>query len=379
MRFTFYFTSSELDRISERNFPDNSLLILARGIAASSLWSVMPEAALQVRLYPPEISVSGQFDPAGIARLKALVWQTKYALRTLRYVGYTDLEEDCRLLASRLNERFDRDQIRKYYFTCIPRGGLIVLGVLSYVLGLEPWQLEPPPASDATVVVVDDCALTGKRFARFLQENRHNEIIFTPLYSTPELRSAITAKESRVSACISVHDLERSEYLEQDNQYAFREIFRAPDKSDYWTGLTEYLCFAWNEPNFVFFNQVTQKVEGYWTLFPHEICLKNGPARIPVSIRPDIRTEFRVSEDVMTVQDGDSVTIDNIVTHDRYIVQGIAAEMWNILIDCGTKESLAEKLLNEYDIDQITLERDISDFIENLLSREILKVDEGDN
>ena len=378
MRFSFYFTSSELDRISERNFPDNPVLIIARGIASGSLWSVMPESALQVRLSPPEISVFGQFDPANIARLKALVWQTKYALHTLRYVGYADLEEDCRLLASRLNERFDRDQLSKYYFTCIPRGGLIVLGVLSYLLGLERWQLEPPPASDATLVVVDDCALTGKRFAQFLQEHQNNEIIFAPLYSSPELRSAITAQEPRVSACIGVHDLKSSEFLVQEDHGAFQEIFRSPDKSDYWTGLTEYLCFAWNEPNFVFFNQVTQKVEGYWTLFPHEICLKNGPPRIPVTVRPDIRTEFRVSADVMTLQDDDAVTIDNLVTHDRYMVQGIAAEMWNILIECGTKEALLPKLLNEYDIDQVTLERDISDFIENLLSRGILTVNEGD-
>lgn len=378
MRFSIYFTSSELNRISERNFPDNPLLIIARGIASSSLWSVMPEAALQVRLSPPEISISGRFDPAGIARLKALVWQTKHALRTLRYVGYTDLEEDCRLLAYRLNERFDRDQLRKYYFTCIPRGGLIVLGVLSYLLGLERRQLEPPPASDATLVVVDDCALTGKRFAQFLQENRHNEIIFAPLYSSPELRSAITVKEPRVRACISVHDLASSQYLVQEDQCVFREIFRSPDKSDYWTGLTEYLCFAWNEPNFVFFNQVTQKVEGYWTIFPHEICLKNGPARIPVTVQPDTRTEFRVSADVIAVQDDDAVTIDNLVTHDRYMVQGIAAEMWNILIECENKEALIAQFLNMYDIDHVTLERDISDFIENLLSRGILTVNEGD-
>jgi hypothetical protein len=53
--------------------------------------------------------------------------------------------------------------------------------------------------------------------------------------------------------------------------------------------------------------------------------------------------------------------------------------MWNILMECGTKEALVTKLLHEYDIDQVTLERDISDVIENLLSRGILTVNEGGN
>ena len=137
MIFRFYVTSSELDRISELNFPDPPLLIIARGIASSPLWSGMPEAELRIRFSPPEISVVGCFDPADIARLKALAWQTKHALHTLRYVRFTDLEDDCRLLVSRLHEKVDPDQLKKYYFTCIPRGGLIVLGILSYILGLE--------------------------------------------------------------------------------------------------------------------------------------------------------------------------------------------------------------------------------------------------
>ena len=374
MRFSFYVTNPELDRISELNFPDNPLLVIARGIASSPLWSMMPEAEIRVRLSPPEITVVGLFDPADIARLKALAWQTKHALYTLRYVRYTDLEEDCRLLVSKLNERVDPDQLKKYYYTCIPRGGLIVLGVLSYLLGLEPWQLEPPPVPDAPVVVVDDCAVTGRRFAQFLQKNQSDTIIFAPLYSSAELRSAIETREPRVRACISAHDLESCLYSNENDQRAFQEIFGSDlFTSDYWKGLTEYICFAWNEPNFVFFNPVTKKVEGNWTIFPHEMCLKNGPVRIPVSVQPDIGTEFCVAGDVVTIHGDDSVTIDNLVTHDRYLLKGIAAEMWNALMECGTQEALFTKFLNEYDIDHITLERDISDFTRNLISKGILK------
>ena len=225
---------------------------------------------------------------------------------------------------------------------------------------------------------MDDCAQTGKRFFQFLQKNQSDSLIFAPLYASPHLRSAIEEREQRVRACISAHNLESCIYSSEEDQRAFKEIFRSDlSTSDYWKGLAEYICFAWNEPGFVFFNPVTKKVEGNWTIFPHEICLKNGPVRIPVSVLQDVRTEFRVSEDVVSVQDEDSGTIDNLVTHDRYFVKGIAAEMWNALMDFGTMEAIRTKFLHEYDIDQATLEADISDFIRDLLFRGILKRNEG--
>jgi hypothetical protein len=322
----------------------------------------------------------GHFDPADIARLKALALQTKHALRTLRFVRYTDLEGDCRLLASILEERIGRDQLKKCYFTCMPRGGLVILGLLSYVLRLEQWQLEPPPCRDIPLVVIDDCALSGKRFFQFLRKNQSDTIIFAPLYSSPHLRSAIEAREDRVRACISARDLETCVYPSEEDQRAFEEIFTSdPSPSDYWKGLTEYLCFPWNEPDYVFFNTVTNTMEWKWTIFPQEICLKNSPVRIPVSFRPDIRTEFCITEDVVTFQEDTCVTIENLVTLKRYQVKGIAAEMWHTLMEYGTQEALLEKFYHEYDIDLVTLKGDVIDFIQDLLSQGILKRNKGDS
>ena len=380
MRFSFYFTNSDLDRISELNFADNPLLIIARGIASSPIWTMMPEAELWVRLSPPEITVFGDFEKADIVRLKALAMQTKHALNTLRYVRYSDAQDDCHLLVSRLNERFDSDQLKNYCFTCIPRGGLIVLGILSYLLRLERWQLEPPPNRDTPVVVIDDCAFTGKRFAQFLQKNQSENIIFAPLYSSPELRSAIEAREPRVRACISARDLKSCLDSNDEDQNAFQEVFSSyVDTSNYSVDLTEYICFAWSEPDLFFPNPVTKKLEGTWTIFPHEICLKSGPVRIPVSVLQDINREFCVADDIVTIHGDNCVMIDNLVTKDRYKLKGIAAEMWNALMEYGTQEALLTKFFNEYDIDQITLKGDISDLIQNLLSRGILKTQKRDS
>jgi hypothetical protein len=374
VRFSFYFTDKDFERVSALNFPDDPLIIIARGIASSPLWSLMPGTELRVRLSPPEILVSGNFDPAAISRLKVLALQTKHALSTLKYVRYTDLEDDCRFLASALEERVGRDYLRKCCFTCMPRGGLVILGILSYVLGLERWQLETPLSRDVPLVVIDDCALSGKRFFEFLRKNPGDTIIFAPLYSTPGLRSAIEAREEKVSICISARDIGSCVHPSEEGRRAFEEIFTSdPSTSDYWKGFTEYLCFAWNEPDCVFFNAVTHKTEGKWTVFPQEVCLKNGPVRIPVTILRDVRREFQVSGDIVTIDDDTGVTIENLLTNNRYRTQGTAAEMWKALLECGTQEALLEHFYTEYDIDRPTLRKDIHDFVQDLHSQGILK------
>jgi hypothetical protein len=183
-----------------------------------------------------------------------------------------------------------------------------------------------------------------------------------------------------VRACISARDLKSCVLSSDEEQRAFEEVFKSDmSTSNYWMGLTEYLCFSWNEPDFVFFNAVTNKKESKWTIFPREVCLKNGPVRIPVRVRENIRTEFTIAKDVISIHEDTCVTIENLITHYRYQVKEIAAEMWNALMESGTQDALLEKFYTEYDIDRITLRKDVDDFIQDLLSQGILKTHTGDN
>jgi hypothetical protein len=77
---------------------------------------------------------------------------------------------------------------------------------------------------------------------------------------------------------------------------------------------------------------------------------------------------------VVIMQEQGCVMIDDLVTHDRYRLNGTAADMWNTLMECGTREAVFTKFSHEYDIDPVTLKNDISGIIDDLVSRNILNV-----
>jgi hypothetical protein len=108
-------------------------------------------------------------------------------------------------------------------------------------------------------------------------------------------------------------------------------------------------------------------------MFPTEICLKSGSLRIPVFTLPDNEMEFGVSDDIVIIRDENDVIIDHLVTKERYLLKGMAVEMWDTLLRCGNQEMLFAQLHQEYDVDQVTLQYDVTEFIENLFSRGILR------
>jgi DeoR/GlpR family transcriptional regulator of sugar metabolism len=56
---------------------------------------------------------------------------------------------------------------------------------------------------------------------------------------------------------------------------------------------------------------------------------------------------------------------------------GVAADMWNAVIETGEAEAIVDNLANEYDVDEITLRSDLQAFIDDLLVRGILEVREN--
>ena len=370
------FTTSEFDinthsPFSGNKFPENDI---ARGIASSPLWSVMPASVLVVRNTPPLIAVFGTFDDANKARLEALVRHINFALRRLHYVSYAQAEKDCRLLASRLKERFGEEELKKFSYTAIPRGGLIILGILSHILELEPPQLGTPETCDAPLVVVDDCAISGHRFSAVMRNWKDRNIIFTPLYSSPELRNAIKTRESRVIACISAQDLVDYSQEPEDGKQVFDEIWQRRLGDDrYWMGLPEYICFAWNEPDRLFWNPVVKKVESGWKILPPEICIKNGEPRIPICIQPESVEQLRPPDHIIFAVNGNAVVIGDLGRKKTYSLEGTAADIWKAIIEFGNEDLVIRALLQRYEIDEALLRADVTSFIENLVKDGILE------
>jgi hypothetical protein len=356
------------------------LRALADALSVSPLWTEMPRATLVVRAAPdPLLGVLGYFGAAGKARLEALRWQLEHLLPRLRYVGYAQAQEDCERLAARLVERFGRDELRSFRFVAIPRGGFIVLGMLAYILGLERSQLEGSEDTGAPLVVVDDCALSGVRFGEYLSRLESPRVVFAHLYSSPELREAVEARESGRVTCLSARDLRdhaRQRLGEQHPAWQRRWLERM-DGQGYWVGQSEWVCFAWNEPDFGFWNPVTESEENGWRFLPPDLCLKNRPSSgahpVPVQVQPQGKGTPKPSSTVLFGEFEGQLAIGNLKTGESFVLEGVGADMWRAIVECGDLEEAADALLRTYDIDGATLRADLRTFVRDLLSQGLLE------
>lgn len=360
-----------------------SLMELARALASSPFWRETPGASLLVRGTPnPALGVVGRFDAAAERRLLSLSESISRSLRAQRYVDYPRVERDCELLAARLVEHFGRDELRRFRFAAIPRGGHIVLGMLAYALDLDQSQLEPPHPGDAPLVVVDDCSLTGSRFGRFLRRrengetSENREIVFAHLYSHPGLRAAVEAREPSVLACLAAGDLtDRAPERLGAGYEAWRQRLLGGDDSRYWVGQIDSVAFPWNEPDKAFWNPVTGRMERGANLVPPELCLKNRPREELVSIRvqPEAVGPLRPAPRVLYGEYEERIVVGDLETGDSFSLCGVAAEMWSAIAGLGSLEAAAEALANEYDVAPEILREDLHGFAQDLLHRGLLE------
>ena len=349
------------------------VLAAARALSVNTLWSEIPDAILVVRTGPqPLLALLGYFDESAEARVEALRRQLERIFPLLRYISYSRAEEDCQKLALRLLERFGREELQRFRFLGLPRGGLIVSGMLSYLLSLQHEQLEPPHPPEVPLVVVDDCAISGQYFVEFLSKCPSRKVIFANLYSHPDLRAAIEERESRVLACLSAQDLVDHAPGLYGNEYtAWRERWSARSNNYcYWIGQPDYICFAWNEPDTAIWNPVTEKVERGWHIVPPELCLKNRPVfgnnRLDVQMQPEGKGPLKPSANTLYADFGGQIVAANIETGACFGFSATAADMWKAIVEHGNPEEAEKALLRDYHIDRAALHSDLNDFIKNL-------------
>lgn len=366
----------------EQSLRDSGMEVtaLARALASSPLLREMPRAELFVRRSPrPALSVVGHFNAADEARLKAVGDQISRSLPDVRYVSYTRVEHDCELLATRLVERFGWEELRRFRFAAIPRGGFIVLGILAYALGLDQDQLEYPCSSDGPLVVVDDCSLTGSRFGRFLSRCESPEVISAHLYSHPDLRDAIETAEPGVRACLAAGDLtdHAPERLGPGYDSWRARCLHRNEGPRYWVGQLDHVAFPWNEPDIAFWNPVTEGMERGVNFVPPELCLKNRPAPdtdgLQVRVQPECAGPLRPSGRVIFGEFEGRTVVGDTETGESFSLCGVAADLWKALTEGGSLDMAVESLANEYDVDAATLTDDLRGFVEDLLMQGLLE------
>lgn len=304
-------------------------------------------------------------------RFRAVARVAPLARSRSRWISYSDAEMLCERLAAQLLERYGRAELRAFGVHPIPRGGLIVCGLLAYLLDLQPDRFQPDSARP--LLVVDDCAISGVRFHQTLRATSPAPVLFTPLLSHPGLRAAIVAAEPRVLAVHSADDL-RDATAEMVPEPSAREIWertwaaRGPPGA-YWLGQPELVGFAWSEPDQLLWNAGIGQVESGWTLISPDRCLKTR-ARLtaPLGGAPlrGARGPLRPAPHVAHGDFGDELLLANLATDECLALEGTAADFWRALIASGTVDGIVALLAARYDVEPARLRADVEGFVADL-------------
>jgi hypothetical protein len=338
---------------------------IACAAAASPAAAQVPGAFVVRAGERPALAVIGEMDEAAEARVLALFEQINDMLIRVRYVDYAQAERDAEILAERLVARLGSALLGEATFVAIPRGGHIVLGMLVTALGVPSSRVGADVDPDRPVVVVDDCALSGNRFGRWIAESPKRRIVLACLYAHPDLAARVEMEEERVLACVAARDLQdRGAALMGAGPYReWRAKWTARlEPPRYWVGVPESLVFAWKEPDRTTVNRATGETELGWRVFPPQLCLSNRSvgAVAPVQVQPDAPGPIRPRDSVFFAEIDGGLVIADAEGGGAVRLDAVGAAMWHALVARGTLEAAAKDLEQEYDVQGRHIEEDLA-------------------
>jgi hypothetical protein len=346
---------------------------LARAIANSAFWRDCPRAVVLAD-DAGKLALVGDFSAHARRLIEAQIAQSLGLLSRIRYVDYAQAQLQSVRLAEALTQRVGAERLAACEFVAIPRGGHLILALLAYALGIPRQRLTTcPAASSRPLVVVDDCALTGARFGRFIIDLPQRPIIFAHLFSSPELRAAVECAEPSVVACVAAQDLADHGPGRIADYAAWQQQRReALDGTRYWVGKMDPVAFAWNEPDNLFTDPVTGKLRVLWRLLPPERCLKNRPpaGAAPIAVQETRRDANRCvspAPGVLTGELDGRIVIVSDGSERVWGLSGTAAAVWRLLRHCTNKDTVLRELTRRYDAPATALAQDLDHFLEQLL------------
>jgi Coenzyme PQQ synthesis protein D (PqqD) len=84
---------------------------------------------------------------------------------------------------------------------------------------------------------------------------------------------------------------------------------------------------------------------------------------------------FRISPDVLFHRLNDDVMIMDLRGDRFYSLNSVASQVWSFIAERGGVEGIIEKLLVEYETDELTLCSDITEFIGQIITKELVVVE----
>lgn len=307
------------------------------------------------------------------ARFRAVARVAPFTRAGGRWISYAQAELLCERLAAQLIDHYGRAELHRFGVQPIPRGGLIVLGLLGYLLDLRPDQFRPDPGRP--LLVVDDCAISGVRFHQMLRATSAAPVLFAPLLSHPGLRAAIAAAEPRMLAVHSGDDLrDVTAELVPDpaERRAWEETWaRRGPIGAYWLGQPEPVSFAWSEPDQLLWNPGAAQVESGWALTSPDRCLKTRAAlTAPLGGAPlrGERGPLRPAPHVAHGDFGKELLLANLATDECIALEGTAVDFWRALIARGSLEAIVELVAPRYEVEPARLRADAENFVATMLA-----------
>ncbi len=307
-----------------------------------------------------------------VDRLQYLVAMLADQKSRVRFFDYGQAETAAETLAARLLELTPRNELTRYVFVPIPRGGLIVLGMLSYLLDLTPEQLPPVTAAGRPTVLVDDMALTGVRVRQALDRLDVPDVVVVHLGSHPELRGAVE-NDPRVRACIAAFDVEAvDEEMSPEQVREVREAWQERLDGRYWFGHPQLIAFPWSEPEQILWDDEKGAVEVGWRVVSPEKCLKNRALLGPPALDREAR-RFRFPVGIAFGLFENGYLVCRLENEEVYRLDNVAGAIWGAIGTLGDVDAAARHLSTVFDTDEATLASDSNSMLSRLVDAGLLE------
>ncbi|MCU0724378.1 MAG: PqqD family protein [Planctomycetes bacterium] len=293
-------------------------------------------------------------------------------LEDLRLVSEEEALDACSEMAGRLREVVGEEGLSRASFVAVPRGGIIVLGWLSYILPVRAEQLMPGASREAPlVVIVDDCAYTGYRIGRFLDTLGVQKTVVATLFSAPGFRRAIVEREPRVTACVAARDLaDAGEGPGADGKrHVWLERLSPPR---YWAGVHDHVVFPWSEPERILWDAEKGCTVRGWPLVPPEMLLGGRRADAPgvvVYHQPEGRGPLRPSESCLFYIEEGLVLIADRRSREVYELTGDEVFWWRSLLEHGSVHGMTADLAERLGAPKEALRPEVAAFLDDLVAR----------
>jgi hypothetical protein len=252
-----------------------------------------------------------------------------------------------------------------------------VLGLLAYMLDLQRAQLDDHFNPRDPLIVVDDCVLSGLRLKSLLDRCENERVVIACLYSHPAVRDSALSREPRLLDFIYARELGASPSSRCEDG-AQQDYSAKIGDGRYWFGGLEFVCFAWNEPDRIFWDAATESIESRWHIIPPELCLKHRGSVNP-EVAPTVQLQPRgvgplaPSANALFGEHEGEIIIGNLVTKEYFGLEGVAADAWLAIVREGSVASAIEAITRKYDADEATVSHDLQRLTGELIERGLLE------